>query len=221
MVKFGAVFRPTTLFSLKDSNSTNSGAKTLFLPSPYAIKMALINQSITCDNIDFNDKKAFEKVRDAQISYYLAGNYCVNNCFIKILRPKRDDVGFQETVAFREYIHISDDIIIIFEVADETYKHFWQNYLHRISYFGKRGCFFQFIEYLDNPPEPNVHEFNSANISGMSGLLQQYDDFDSKASFENINNYSVKPARRKQKIFILPLSFKKSSKNYTSFYVKE
>lgn len=220
MERFGATFRPTTLFSLKDSNSTNSGAKALFLPSPYSIKMAIINQAITCGNIDFNDKKVFEKVRDVKISYFLAGNYCVNNCFIKILKPKRDDVGFQETVAFREYIYISNDIVIIFEVADETHKQIWQNYLHRINYFGKRGCFFQFIEYSDNPPESNVLEFNSKNIAEIGGILQQYDDFDPKATFDNVNNYSSVAAKRSQRIFILPLTFKKSSKNYSLFSVK-
>ena len=55
-LKFSAVFQPTTLFSLKDSNSTNSGAKSLFLPSPYAIKMAILNQAITIGGVDFEEK---------------------------------------------------------------------------------------------------------------------------------------------------------------------
>ena len=220
MIRFGAIYKPISLFSLKDSNSTNSGAKSLFVPSPYAIKMALINQAILCDGIDFNEIGIFETVRDTKISYYLSGKYCVNNCFIKILKAKRDDIGFQETVAFREYLYISKNIIMIFEVAKENWKDFWQTYLYRINYFGKRGCFFQFISYLDDPPVPNVIEFNINNIAGTSGIIQQYDDFDNKATFKNVNNYSSEPAKRKQKIFVLPLAFHKSSKNYTSYYVK-
>jgi len=46
-MQFSVKYMPTALFSLKDSNATNSGAKALFLPSPYAIKMAILNQAIT------------------------------------------------------------------------------------------------------------------------------------------------------------------------------
>ena len=115
VLKFSAVFQSTSLFSLKDSNSTNSGAKSLFLPSPYSIKMAILNQAITLDGVDFETGKGknewFKMVRDADIGYYLQGNYCVNNCFVKILKPSRSLKGqVQETVSFREYIHINEPI---------------------------------------------------------------------------------------------------------------
>jgi len=57
MNSFSVIYKPTALFSLKDSNATNSGAKSLFMPSPYSIKMAILNQAITLDGVDFNGKK--------------------------------------------------------------------------------------------------------------------------------------------------------------------
>ena len=54
-MKFSVVYKPTALFSLRDSNSTNSGAKSLFLPSPYAVKMAFLSQAISLGGIDFEN----------------------------------------------------------------------------------------------------------------------------------------------------------------------
>ena len=56
-MKFSAIYKPTTLFSLRDSNSTSSGGKSLFLPSPYSIRMAFISQSISLGGVDFEENK--------------------------------------------------------------------------------------------------------------------------------------------------------------------
>jgi hypothetical protein len=248
MVRFSVKYLPTTLFSLKDSNSTNSGAKSLFLPSPYSIKMALLNQIITIEGIEtfsqseveivkgkkkkteLQEAKIFEAIRDAKISYHLrqGSRFCVNNTFVKILKIKEDkgskkdketgkvfEPGFQETVSFREYIHIGQSIEMIFEVFDEFTATYLKKYLHKINYFGKRGCFFQFLEYNDNPPEANVVPFDVKK--GLTGILQKYDDFDEQVTFEMVNNFSGKPTKRKEQIWVLPLKSKSSSKSYTSY----
>ena len=236
MVKFSAKYLPTTLFSLKDSNSTNSGAKSLFLPSPYSIKMAILNQAITLgdefDKLNENGSQQFNFIKNAKISFHLpqGSSFCVNNTFVKILKIKEDksskkdkeagkvfEPGFQETISFREYIHITKPIEIIFEVFDELAVSYFKKILHKINYFGKRGCFFQFLEYSDNPKEPNVVPFVAKY--GFSGLLQKYDDFDENVSFEMVNNFSGKSTRRKELIWILPLKVKRTSKSYSHFYV--
>jgi hypothetical protein len=219
-LKFSAIFQPTALFSLKDSNSTNSGAKSLFLPSPYAIRMAILNQAITLNGVDFETGKGknewFKMVRDVEIDFYIQGDFCVNNCFVKILKPSRSNPGeVQETVSFREYLHINKAIEIIFTVQSDRQKTFLQSYLNKINYFGKRGCFFQFIEYKELPNKPNVKSFNGNHLS--SGILQEYDDFDSKCAFENVNNFSSAASKRINLIRILPLVRTRSSKSYTQF----
>lgn len=220
-LKFSALFQPTTFFSLKDSNSTNSGAKSLFLPSPYAIRMAILNQAITLDGIDFEKagkkNEWFKMVRDVTIEYHIQGNYCVNNCFVKILKPSRSRPGeVQETVSFREYIHVSDPIEIIFTVQTESQKSFLQQYLHKINYFGKRGCFVQFLRYNDQPNLPNVHEF-SGNLL-QTGILQEYDDFNDKLTFDHVNSFGGKASvKREKRILVIPLQRQRSSKSYTLY----
>lgn len=221
MIRFSAIFQPTTLFSLKESNSTNKGAKSLFLPSPYSIKMAILNQAITIGGdltkLETKKSKEFEKIRDAKISFFISkkANFCVNNSFVKIQEPVREGSGFKPTISFREYIYISDNIEIIFEVESEDAKNYLQKYLYKINYFGKRGCFYQFTDYNDNPPESNVKPFNAS--SGFIGILQSYDDFDEKSTFDDVNSFSKSISKRKKQILVLPLKVESSSKNFTQF----
>ena len=219
--KFSAVFQPTALFSLKDSNSTNSGAKTLFLPSPYAVKMAIINQAITMAGVDFSKdgkkNKAFGRVRDVEIEYFIKGNYCINNCFLKILKPSRSSPGeVQKTVSFREYVHINEAIEFVFTVKDKEAIHFLKKFIHKINYFGKRGCFFQFTAYKDTPQQANVTSFAGNYLN--PGILQEYDDFGEKFSFDDVNSYGGKgSAKREKKIRILPFERVSSSKSFSHF----
>lgn len=217
MSKFSVIYRPTTLFSLKGSNATSSGAKSLLLPSPYSIKMAIINKAISYDNVDFNKElDKFAYIRDARISYHISGDYCVNKCCVKI-QKKRDKDPFKPTISFREYVFMNSDIEIIFEVESETAKEFLMQYLYRINYFGKRGCFFQFVEYKQESSTPNVNEFDIKNIA--QGILQEYDDFDDSLSFENVNIYSSSQTKRRKKILLLPLVNTGASKSYSCYEV--
>ena len=219
-MQFSALFRPTTLFSLKDSNSTNSGAKSLLLPSPYAIKMAIINQAIVSENnikqFNQNNSLEFKYVKDTNITYKINGNFCINNSFLRILKPSRSNKGYQSTVSFREYIHVTDDIEIIFNISNYEAKKFLMKYIHKISYFGKKGCFFQFIDYNNPPNKPNVIEFDP-NKSQQSGILQEFDDFPENSNFEKINNYSSAKVKRKKVIFLIPVTNISSSKSYTHY----
>lgn len=217
-MRFSVIYKPTALFSLRDSNSTSSGAKSLFLPSPYAIKMAFLNQAISLGGEDFyKNTMHFDILRDATISYHIKGNFCVNNCFIKI-QKQRDNDPFKPTVSYREYLFIDNDLEIIFDVQNEDDVVFLKKHLHRINYFGKSGCFFQFVKYNDNPSNPNVNIFDINKITG--GVLQEYDEFDKTLKFDNVNSYSNSKTKRNKIIFVLPLSTISSSKSYTIYSTK-
>lgn len=218
-MKFSVIYQPTNLFSLKDSNSTNSGAKTLLIPSPYSIKMALFNQAITIDGLEVftngKENKEFDFIKSAKIGYRIAGSFCVNNCFVTIQSLR--DGKYRGKPSFREYVYISEKIEIIFEVSSEETKNYLQKYLHRINYFGKRGCFFQFVEYLDKPNEQNVHEFDVSNFA--PGILQEFDDITSNAQFKHVNNFDTSYALREKRVLVIPVNRRNSSKSYTHLRV--
>ena len=215
-MKFSVIYQPTNLFSLKESNSTNSGAKSLLIPSPYSIKMALFNQAITIDGKETfveRESKEFAFIKDSKIEYRVSGSFCVNNCFVTIQSLR--DGAYRGKPSFREYIYLSDNIEIIFDVKSVEARQYLQKYLHRINYFGKRGCFFQFVEYRDNPGEPNVKEFDVSDFS--PGILQEFDDVSPKANFKNVDNFDVTSAKRDKKILVIPVRNMNSSKSYTHF----
>jgi len=233
---FSAIFQPTTLFSLKESSSTNKGAKSLLLPSPYAIKMAILNQAITVGNelskLKEKNSEEFKFIRDTKISYYLPQNLslCVNNSFVKILEQKEDKrtikakeegqtfiPGLKPTISFREYVFISEKIEIIFEVENEHAKEFLMKYIYRINYFGKRGCFFQFTNFSESPNKANVSTFNAKLNKG--GILQSFDDFGENIEFANVDNFSNVSTKRKKQILFLPLKIVNTSKSFTSYTV--
>ncbi len=228
-ITFSAIFQPTTLFSLKESNSTNSGAKSVLLPSAYSIKMALLNQVITIEGLETVDdlKKAngkfdkcskyFKFIRDADINFHLSNenSFVVNNSFIKILKPERDAPGFQRTVSFREFVYIKGNLEIIFTVKSEEQVVFLRKYIHKINYFGKRGSFFQFIEYRNESNVENVITFDEKSLS--AGILQAYDNFDNEITFEQVNNYSTTSTKRKQDVKIIPVSINGSSKGFSIY----
>lgn len=217
-MRFSVIYKPTALFSLRDSNSTSSGAKSLFLPSPYAIKMAFLSQAISLGGEDFEQKpQLFDIIRDVKIEYYIKGSFCVNNCFVKI-QKQRDGNPFISTVSFREYIYMKDELEIIFETNNVEDTDFLKRYLHTINYFGKRGCFFQFIEYKNIPHEANVKIFDVRDQ--IFGVLQEYDDFDESLSFQKVNSYSELATKRKKSILVLPLVKQRASKSYTSYKVR-
>ncbi len=218
-MKFSVIYQPTNLFSLKDSNSTNSGAKSLLVPSPYSIKMALFNQAITIDGpevfTDGNESKEFNFIKSAKIGYHIKGSFCVNNCFVTIQSLREG--SYRGKPSFREYIYISEKIEIIFETSSEEAKNYLQKYLHRINYFGKRGCFFQFVEYLDKPNEQNVHEFDVSDFS--PGILQEFDDISPNAQFKHVNNFDSSYALREKRVLVIPVNRMNSSKSYTHLRV--
>jgi hypothetical protein len=219
-MRFSVIYQPTSLFSLKDSNSTNSGAKSLLIPSPYSIKMAIFNQAITIEGKDvFSERRSLELayIKDAQISYRISGSFCVNNCFVTIQSYRNERKEFTGKPSFREYIYLSDNIEIIFDVKSEEVKQYLQKYLHRINYFGKRGCFFQFVQYCDNPSEPNVKEFDASDFS--PGILQEYDDMSPNSQLKNIDNFESGKAMRDKHIFVIPVKNINSSKSYTHYEV--
>jgi len=221
MLQFSVKYLPTALFSLKDSNSTNSGAKTLFLPSPYSIRMAILNQAITIGgNLEYLKGKkslSFSHIRDVKISFFIDNDsyFSVNNSFVRIIKT----IGEPSRPSFRQYLYLSKPLEIIFETQKVGQKEYLQKYLHNINYFGKRGCFFQFLEYSDSPNQANVKPFQATE--GLSGILQEYDDFDAKFTFEDVSNFSSKKIiKRKKEILVLPLQSVSASKAFT-VYKKE
>ena len=219
------IYKPTSLFSLKLSSATNSAGKSLPGPSPYSVKMALLNTIITYDSLEVAQKN-FNLIRDLDLHFCLPETFVINNCMIRILKdndkvPKASKAinPFKSTVAFREYVYLSDKIHIAFDISnisDEGVQ-FLQKWFARINYFGKKGCFFQFSGFDKKEILSNSY-IKVLDKSFPPGIMFPMDDVDKKAEFKNMDNYDFKTkAKRTEKIYIFPYKQVEANKNYTFF----
>ncbi len=226
------IYLPTTLFSLKSSSATNSAGKSLISPSPYSVKMALLNAIITFGSLELitdSKEEKFQLIRDLEIRFGLPERIIVNNCFVKIQKAIRSDsqnkkdnpnLQFQSTVAFREYVYFDGELKIAINIKDMNAQdlEFLKKWLIRINYFGKKGCFFQFLGF--NELENLSNEYSTLLTDGIgSGVMFPMDDVSKhkKVKFENMSNLSSRGAKREQQIHIFPFELKTANKNFTHF----
>jgi hypothetical protein len=170
-----AEYRPAALFSLKIGVATSTGAKTLFLPTPFAIRTALLDAALRT-----RGKEAGAKIFDAIKSLHLAARpperVAVTNLFAKVQKPTRpkskkgeegdgamdDDEGESKkpmtpTIAFREYAHLDGTLALAFEGAADALN-IVESLAPQVNYFGKRGSFFQ-LAHLPRRVEALPSEF--------------------------------------------------------------
>lgn len=234
-----ATFAPTAFFTLKPASSTSSGGKTLLVPTPFALKMALLDAALRTLG-QSEGEKLFPDIRDLRIAVRLPHKAIVNNTFIKILRPHKSgpkDVNgtglmtpMGNTIAFREFVTYGDEMSLAFlSSSDALSNQLLTNLLLQINYIGKRGGF---IQWLDAPQEQKWSDqqlleqgfvlLTEPSISFDSrGLLQMLDDCGSLMTFDHANIYSGKNIKLgKERILhhvVLPYRLIRSSKSY-SYY---
>lgn len=220
-----AIYQPTTLFSLRPSWATSSGGKSLLLPSPYALKMAVLDAAIRTSG-EVQAEKAWPWIRDMGIGIQLPSQLVVTNLFAKILRLRRNlaepgsaDAGpFQKTIAYREYVYLPEPINLAFDVVEAQTTQL-SDWLAQINYLGKRGGFVQLL----TPPTPltDVTDFTllTATMSSfpVHGLLQQLDDCDPKMGFVEANIYESKKPKRIVRHIVLPYQLRQSSRAYSLY----
>lgn len=169
-----ARYLPIAPFSLKPANSTSSGGKTLLAPTPYAIKMALLDVAIRNWGLA-EGERLFSFLRDLRIAISLPHDLVVMKGFSKIRRPveskdaqkkeetreeferrlyekqtERREQGqypLYSTIAYREYVFYRDPFALALTDQDEeALQSTLPSLLTRINYFGKRGGFVQVLD---------------------------------------------------------------------------
>lgn len=216
-----AWYAPVGLFSLKPPFATTAGAKSLLVPTPYALRMALLDAYLrsrgTTEASDF-----FRHLRAAKVAVAPPEHACVSNVFTKQLRPRRDggsEEFFQRTIAFREYV-FQDGLLGVAVWAEEELSRALFNLLPQIDYLGKRGSFVQWRPPI-NQAEALDGRFVSISESpasfSLSGTMQMVDDCDPNIEFEDVNIYSGKATRRRR--LHIPVAYRRvrATRNYTYY----
>lgn len=219
-----AEYQPTAFFSLRPHTATSSGGKTLIVPTPFAIKSALLDAAIRTQGLE-HGKKLFTKLRALDIAVRPPRRIVVNNTFNRILRvarsPSPGQWPYQRTIAFREYVQFGGPLTLAFRGMEATVL---QPLLAQINYLGKRGGFMQLCglpQMEASLPQDFTMLTQGFGESFPLGTLQVVDDWGEKLTFERLNIYSDKRITAgKHRIFhhiVLPHQLQQSSRNYTLY----
>lgn len=231
-------YLPVALFSLKPATATSSGGKTLICPTPFALKMALLDAALRLRG-DTAVKPSWAMIRDLRIKIKLPSQIAVINTFTKIVRPKKngpsDDNGtglltpLGSTIAYREYVSFGGEIGLAFQSArGEPVPGDLAELFQQINYFGKRGGFMQLLAPPSTTDAPDVAEHDGwvsltedqASFS-FGGTLQMLDDCSTKLTFDQANIYSGKRITSgKDRILrhvVLPYSMSRSSRGFSLY----
>jgi len=166
-----ARYLPVAPFSLKPASATSSGGMTLLVPTPYAIKMALLDAAIRLFGLK-EGERLFPLLRDCSIALAPPDDLVVMKGFSKIRRhaeskeskkPDETQEAFKlhmqeklaekmekgqypyySTISFREYVTYRDAFRLALSAPDGTaLPDELPALLSSINYFGKRGGFVQ------------------------------------------------------------------------------
>lgn len=227
-----AKYKPTGIFSLKSSATTSSGAKTLLVPTMYAVKMALVDAAFRSDE---DGERVFEEVKGLNIRFKPPTYAAVTHGFIKIQRERevkdKNDLRavelkakqpFYPTVAYREFCSFEGDLTVAVEV--EGRSPLLENLLPTVSHFGKRGSFFQFtdIEYSEHLPDHFTFPLEDPPSEfRLDPIIQPLDDMGEKVTFDAVNTYSTAKAKLGRDRIIVPTAVPykmvSSSRGYTLY----
>lgn len=183
-------FIPTSLFSFKDINATNTAATSLLIPTPFAVKMALISNCIQKYDID-KARDFYSIIKDRIIKYQLPEEIVVNKTFGRIndLREKRG----RSKPGYREYVYAKGVLKIAVEISgmDESQQNNLKTLFMRVNYFGKKGSFVQFKSYkiIDELDDAYINIMGRDNFIAGQSIIQFAEDVPKDSTFDQINIY--------------------------------
>src|SRR5438552_14170022 len=99
-------YAPTSLFSLKTSLATSTVGKTLLVPTPYAVKMAVVDAGFRVGLPYEECGKLLQRLAAVEVRIAPPNAAVVSHTFLKIRQEVRDKTSsspFSDTIAYREF----------------------------------------------------------------------------------------------------------------------
>ncbi|MDI6816612.1 MAG: hypothetical protein QME41_05415 [Actinomycetota bacterium] len=230
-----ATYRPVSLFSLRTTYATNKGGKTLLVPTPYAVKLALVDacfRAFEAGDAETIAREVFDLVRGRQIRFSPPERCIVQNTFVKVKQEEREAPKgiYCSTVSYREFCFFSGDMTIALDTSGMSKEESDRliNIMRHINYLGKRGGFFQHIGskvVVDLPSGFSLFEDDTSFEMDTYGVMQALDDIGEPNTpdlFDRVNSYSQGKGvtlgkHRVLKNTFLPYRMVQSSRSYTYY----
>lgn len=235
-----AEYVPVSFFSLRPASATSSGGKTLLIPTPFAIKMALVKTAIGSRGL-VEGERLFPFIRDISIHLEPPAEMIVMKSFSKIRRELKDksnpekaqrarerkEYPMQPTIAYREYVSYTGTLRLACQLpAESPLSALLPELLMGINYLGKRGGFLQITQPPQSsnelPPGHFVHlTATTQQAFELEGTLQMLDDCGPGLTFAQANIFDgariVLHRDRVLRHIVLPYRQVRSSRSYSWF----
>lgn len=224
-----ATYEPVSAFGLRPSNTTSSGGKSLVCPTPYGVKMALLDRLIRERGLD-QALSSFYPVRDLSVWLRACDVVTVNRTFQRVLRPRKSELNeatgrmevWTRTIAQREYCFFAGEMTLALG-ADDAFADELPALLSGINYFGRRGSFMQMVACVQSHKMPdagyvNLQQPPSPDQLGF-GFLQRMDDMRSDAEFEDVDVVAGKrgDGGRQSYTVVVPYELRQHASNHTVY----
>jgi len=228
-----ATYESVALFSLKSALATSSGGKSLLVPTPFAVKMALLDAGYRVLGVAHVEEH-WPIIRDLDIAIELPEFIVVSNVFTRILKPRRGSPAegtahagpYQKTIGFREYVSYKGPWRLALGTDHAAAADVLQGLLLQVNYLGKRGGFIQIVE-LPGRGESLADTFTHLNSRTppmsfrLDGTLQVLDDCGPKMTLAHADIYSGQRItlgkQRKLNNVVLPCRLAQSSRGYSLY----
>ncbi|NDJ54704.1 MAG: hypothetical protein GYB68_16675 [Chloroflexi bacterium] len=195
-----AEYEPVAVFGLRPSNTTSSGGKSLVCPTPYGIKMALLDRAIREAGLD-NALVDFEAIRDMAVWVSLPDAVTVNRTFQKIFRSQKSTLNavtgrievWTSTIVQREYCLFTGVLTLALQ-TDDDFAARLPDLLSGINYFGRRGSFMQLVNWAITKDAPDAGLYTQISRVESKpplsfGYLQRMDDMRVDAEWEDVDAF--------------------------------
>ena len=223
-------YQPTALFSLKHSLATSSVGKTLVVPTPYSIKMALVDAGFRAGLSDADCHDLLRSLVGIDIRIGPPRAACITHTFLKVRQePKTANPlrPYIDTIAYREFAHHQGNWRWAFDLAggDDLLASRLGTVAPHVNYIGRRGSFVQFVglsrqselgpEFTQ--PIQNQEPWQPPPRSHIFPL----DDFGPEADMETLSSFTPKrPIRDKHRRFvrtIIPLGLVNTGPGFSEY----
>ncbi len=225
-----AEFTATALFSLKISSATSSVGKTLVIPTPYSIKMALVDGAFRAGLSDIECAELLHALAEMEVRIAPSAEAVVTHTFVKVRQESRDGDPtrpYTPTIAYREVAHLGRSCIWAFDLAaaDDATIVRLPELLPHISYIGKRGSFVRFVRLYRSStvgPEYTQPVTRAGSWSPPSrGHIVPLDDFGADADLETLSSFTkARPKKDRHRRFIetiVPIGIVNTGPGFTHY----
>jgi hypothetical protein len=223
-------YDPTALFSLKISMATSSVGKTLVVPTPYAIKMALIDAAFRWGYTEPDCEALLRSLIQVTVRIGPGPGAVVIHTFVKVRQESRDSDPlrpYSSTIAYREVAHHDGIWQWAFDLAagDDTLAQRLVDLLPHVSYIGKRGSFIQFRGFSRRQELANDFTQPLQTATSWSppprAHIVPLDDFGPEADLETLSSFTTKrPIRGRHRLFIdtiVPIGIVNTGPGFTEY----